>query len=494
MWIKRGLYTLQSISLALLLAAEAPAAEHTSYETPLDIGSRLELFVDDFLVDTLEGVEHKLHSPRSAGTVLAFDKPWEGVTSGNSVGVFQDGEIYRMYYRGSSHAGYALESLLQPGEKVIAEHPYGACYAESRDGIHWTRPSLGIVEFQGSKDNNIVWTGRGAGAFLPFKDPNPAASAQERYKAVGPDSGALYAFVSPDAIHWQEMQEKPIITDGAFDSPNLAFWDTVQQRYVCVYRDFINGVRTIKIATSSDFRNWTPGQWGEFGDAPSEHLYTNATRPYFRAPHIYLAFPRRFHPWKTMGPFNQAHAGGCSDAIFMSSRDTVHWNRYLEAFIRPGPDVRNWSHRSNTPAWGLLATAPDEISLFVERHYTFPSNHLERMVIRTDGFVSVHADYAGGELRTRPLIFQGENLILNFATSAAGSIRVEIQDVEGNPLPGFGLEDSPLIWGDQIEQTVTWERTHAKATSDKPLARIAGKPVRLRFVMKDADLYSLRFK
>ncbi len=78
------------------------------------------------------------------------------------------------------------------------------------------------------------------------------------------------------------------------------------------------------------------------------------------------------------------------------------------------------------------------------------------------------------------------------ATSRKGGWSVEIQDAQGNPLPGFTLEESPLIWGDEIEHTVRWERTHAKATSDKPLARIAGKPIRLRFEMKDADLYSLR--
>ena len=95
---------------------------------------------------------------------------------------------------------------------------------------------------------------------------------------------------------------------------------------------------------------------------------------------------------------------------------------------------------------------------------------------------------------TKPMIFDGDNLVLNFATSAAGSIRLEIQDAQGNPLPGFSLEESPLIWGDEIEHTVRWERTHAKATFDKPLARIVGKLVQLRFVMKDADLYSLRFR
>ena len=115
-------------------------------------------------------------------------------------------------------------------------------------------------------------------------------------------------------------------------------------------------------------------------------------------------------------------------------------------------------------------------------------------MLRTDGFVSAHTGYVGGELHTKPLIFEGENLLLNFATSAAGSIRIEIQDAQGNPLPGFAIEDSPLIWGDEIDHVVRWERSHSKATSEKPLARIAGKPVRLRFVMKDADLYSIRFR
>ena len=173
----------------------------------------------------------------------------------------------------------------------------------------------------------------------------------------------------------------------------------------------------------------------------------------------------------------------------------MHWDRrFLEAFVRPGRDRRDWMHRNNMMAAGLVPTGKGEMSLYISRHYNYPSAHVQRLVLRTDGLVSVRAGYAGGELIARPITFQREDLLLNYATSAAGSIRVEIQDIQGNPLPGFALEESPLIWGDEIEHTVRWERTHAKATSDKPLARIVGKPVRLRFVMKDADLYSLRFR
>jgi len=199
---------------------------------------------------------------------------------------------------------------------------------------------------------------------------------------------------------------------------------------------------------------------------------------------------------------------GISDVVFMSSRDFgATWDRrFMEAFVRPGRDRRNWTDRSNLPAWGLVETAPDEMSLYVVRNYNTPTVHLERLVLRTDGFVSAYAGYGGGELRTRPLVFRGDNLLLNYATSAAGHVRVEIQDLAGHPLPGLALEDCPLMFGDEIEQAVRWTRhipdagpypQYAKSmrrAAEQPLARLQGKPVRLRIVFKDADIYSLRFR
>jgi hypothetical protein len=111
----------------------------------------------------------------------------------------------------------------------------------------------------------------------------------------------------------------------------------------------------------------------------------------------------------------------------------------------------------------------------------------DRYTLRTDGFISVNAGADGGELRTKPLIFAGDALSINFSTGAAGSLRVEIQDASGQALPGFGLDDCQAVIGDAIERRVTW-----KNTSD--LAAIAGKPVRLRFAMRECDLYSFRFR
>ena len=482
------------VALIFPLALATSAAEVTDSKEPVDIGSRLELFVDDFLIDSMDGVSLKLHAPVSAGKIISFDRPWEGNTSDYHT-VFRDGDGYRMYYSGTSHPDYADQDQLRPDEKVVPQHGSVTCLIESRDGIVWSRPSLGLIEFQGSRDNNIVWKEEAGCCFAPFKDGNPDAPSGQLYKALGnvgswPKS-VLMAFVSPDGKRWSLASPEPAISDGKFDSLNVPFWDPVRHQYAAVYRDF-DGVRSLKYATSNDFLEWTPGQWAEYGNTAREELYTNATTPYFRAPHIYISLPKRFVPWRTFHSTNPYP--GVSEGVFMTSRDGVHWDRrFMEAYIRPGRDPRNWVHRCNMPAAGIVPTAEDEISLYVGRNNTYPSSHVERMVLRLDGFVSVHAGYAGGELITRSLVFQGDRLVLNFATSAAGSIRVEIQDVGGNPLPGFGLEESPLIWGDEIEHTVRWERSHTKATSDKPLAGIAGKPVRLRFVMKDADLYSLRF-
>ena len=482
---------------SLLLSVAAASANPPETIEPLDIGSRLELFVGDYLIESMKGVSLKLHEPQSAGKVLTFDRPWEGNLS-LAVGLHKHEGRYRLHYRGVSRAEYLRSSALRPGEALVPDHPTVFCVAESPDGIHWSRPSLGMYEFGGSRDNNIIQEGV---LGRPLLDPNPAVDPSELYKAttykrLSASSHGIFLWVSRDGIHWRKWRQEPLFTSSlpnAFDgNQNPVFWWEPEGQYVCFFRYMLGGVRSIIKTTSQDLRNWSERIPAKFGDTPLENFYVSAAHPYFRAPHILLGFPKRLVPRRKYHP--DTPGAGISDGIFMSSRDGVHWHRFMEAFIRPGRDERNWIHRTTFTVPGVIQTAADEISLFVSRNYTYPSAHLERMTLRIDGYVSINADYAGGEMVTKPLIFQGENLHLNFATSAAGSIRVEIQDAQGNPLPGFALAESPLIWGDEIEHTVRWARSHAKATSDKPLTRIVGKPVRLRFVMKDADLYSLRFR
>jgi len=197
-------------------------------------------------------------------------------------------------------------------------------------------------------------------------------------------------------------------------------------------------------------------------------------------------FPKRFLPERK---FDSDHpSSGLSDIVFMSSRDGLRWDRrFMEGFIRPGRDLKNWHERAIEVGSGIVPTGDGEMSLYMVANYRTSSVHIRRMTLREDGFVSVHAQYAGGEMTTKLLIFEGRELTINYSTSAAGSIRVEIQDAEGKPIPSFTFAESSEIYGDELERIVTWN-----GGSDVSL--LAGKPVRLRFVMKDVDLFSIRFR
>jgi len=177
-----------------------------------------------------------------------------------------------------------------------------------------------------------------------------------------------------------------------------------------------------------------------------------------------------------------------SDGVFMTSRGGTRYDRtFMEAFVRPGMDLRNWVSRANTAVLGVVPTGPGEMSLYVARHKGQPSHHIERLALRLDGFASVRASYAGGEMLTRPLTFSGRRLVINCSTSAAGSVRVEIQDLAGRAVAGRALAESIPIIGDEIDRAVAW-----KGGSD--LGALSGRPVRLRFVLKDADLYAIQFR
>lgn len=455
------------VAVALLCAtASLIAAE------PLDIGSRLELFVDDYVIGELQGdAKLHLHKPEPKQVVLVTGRPWEGNTCAYYT-VFRDGDLFRMYYRGS----HFDERAGKPAHREVT------CYAESRDGIHWEKPDLGLHEFAGSKRNNIVWDGIGTHNFTPFLDTNPRCPPGARYKAVGRGSGedkrALYALQSPNGIHWTLMDEAPVITKGAFDSQNLAFWDSVRGRYVEFHRQFRAGVREIMTSTSNDFLHWTDPVFLEYPETPAEQLYTNAIHAYERAPHIFIGFPTRFLPQR----------GNQVEPTLMASRDGRSFHRWRDALIPVTAPQDRDGNRSNYMAWGLvkLPGVEDEYSVYAtEAYYTGSDSRLRRFTFRVDGFVSVRVATEGA-LVTRPLRFSGNRLVVNFATSEQGSLRVEVQDEDGRPVEAFRLADCPEIRGDAVEHVVSW-----KPGAD--LGRLAGKTVRIRFQLRDADLYSFQF-
>ena len=456
----------------------------------IDLKSHRELFIDYFLIDRMEGTRLVLHEPRDEETVLKFDKPWEGPFCGYCT-VINNGDKYELYYRGISTAGRDGRS-----DETTS-------YAESNDGIHWKKPELGLFEVSGTLKNNVVLanTAPVTHNFSPFLDSKPGVDSNQRYKALGgTEKSGLIAFVSPDGIHWEKLQEQAVFDKGMFDSQNVSFWSAAENCYVCYFRTWTEadygGFRTVSRTTSTDFISWTEPEKMSFGDTPNEHLYTNQTHPYFRAPHIYIAIAARFMPGRKVVTDEQAkilnvnpkYYNDCSDAIFMTSRGGNIYDRtFMESFIRPGIGLQNWVSRSNYPVLNVVQTSPVEMSIYVNHDYAQPTAHIHRYSIRLDGFVSVKAPYQGGEMITKLFTFKGSKLLMNFRTSAAGEIRVEILDVDSNPIPGFSLDKSQTLIGNEIERVVVWEKKD-------DLRSLTGKPIRLRFVMKDADLFALKFE
>lgn len=459
---------------------------------PRRLGPAPELFVDDYLLAELRDCRRVLGRPHYEGPALAFDAPWEGLFSGN-ITVLQAEGLYRMYYRG----------MPTPGDGGDQEC---TCYAHSVDGIHWAKPELELFPTAAGQPTNRVLAGQAPCShnFCPFVDTRPGVPEDERFKAVaGIQPQGLFAFASPDGLRWRKLHPEPVITaaEFAFDSQNVPFWSEAEGCYVCYYRvwhglaqGWEHAYRWVARTTSEDFVHWTPAVEMRCDQPINEQIYTQQTHPYYRNPALYVALAARFWPDKRVLTDEQVAELGVapnyysdiSDVALMTSRGGDLYQRtFMESFLRPGPGLMNWVSRTNYPSLGVIPTGPGEMSFFAHRNYAQPTSHAARFSLRVDGFCSVQAGYGGGEALTHPLQLHGARLALNYATSAAGEIRVEVQDAAGQALPGFALDDCLPIVGDEIEREVRWG-------ADADLAMLVGQVVRLRIAMKDADLYSVR--
>lgn len=232
-------------------------------------------------------------------------------------------------------------------------------------------------------------------------------------------------------------------------------------------------------AESQDGIRWVKPDLGLFEFGGSKH-----NNIVWSGPSLDNFTPMKFHP---------RYGTAVTDGLFMSSRDGQRFYRFDQAFLRPGLERRdNWVYGDCYQSLGLLETpaadptAPPELTFYVgEDHWKGP-NKIRRYTLRMDGFASLSAR-SRGEFVTKLLTFRGKELTLNFSSSAAGHVRVELQDAVGRPLPGFGLADSDELFGDTLQRVVTWG-------NKSDVSALAGRPIRLRMALRDADIYSLRFQ
>lgn len=503
---------------ALLLAQPAPkfdaALLGSSYYTPLQLGSwplkvgpESQLFVDDFLIHSMPGVVRAAHEPvKYAGNpILTADRPWEkaGDVRANGTIVFDpEAQQYRMYYDGSHLVAY------------------------SKDGITWTKPSLGLVAFNGSKDNNIVFDYDGPSDLGSFiydpRDPDP----KRRWKAAifyydygenprfakdgglyGERSG-VYAFYSEDGLKWDGKAGQLIIPGRrgkmagstwpltGVDDVTTVTWDAQLGKFAAWMKvwDLADGryYRARAMALSDDFVHWSP-PWTvllpDKIDPPDLQFYGMTGWPYEG---MWLGMLRAFH---------SATANQPVDLQLVTSRDGVRWARANNRapFIPNGPDGSYDHGYHNDFTSGPIRMGDELYFYYASTAYGkawVPSDTKTGICLaklRVDGFASLHATSKPGDhfVITRPLDFTGRELVVN-AIADKGRVLVEVLSGETaddlKPIPGFTAADGVALTGRGIEQRVTW-KNHAD------LSALAGKRIRLKFQLEGlAGLYSFKIR
>lgn len=452
------------------------------------VGSERQLFIDDLFFESSHGVVLRVHPPRKTGErTLEGDRSWENASL-NWFNVLQEGSRLRMWY----------ECYDVPGWPTTNDTSF--CYAESKDGRVWTKPNLGLVEYQGSRSNNILFRTigpatahsrvHGSGLFV-----DPTAAPEARYKVVSQglfDQGfdapyRIAGMFSGDGFHWTRYPA-PICLVFA-DSQYGGDWDPRLKKFV-IYGRVSGRGRSLGRAESENFASFEPLQRVlevDDQDPPGSDLYNPAPLRYPHAAHAHFMFPSLFR-----------HEPQTLDIRMAASRDGVHWtwpervpfialgapgafdsgSLYMgQGLVRKGEEL--WQYFSGSPLRHDQAELENLTQPGKGRVYS-------RVVSRLDGWVSVDAGAAGGDFVTPPLTFAGNLLKLNVQVRRGGVVRVGLRDEGDQPIPGRDVADCLPIHGDDVDFVVRWK--HGRDVSGR-----AGKPTRLCVELKEASLYAFQF-
>ena len=464
-------------------------------QAPVDVGARKQLFLDGLFIESAQNVSLRVQPPHKTDEiVLRKEHPWEDALI-NWFGVMQDpGQIdkqakYRMWYEAYDVAGWPTGS------------DTSFCYAESRDGVHWTKPELGLCEYQGSKKNNVLFRDIGpAGAHsrvhgtCVFRDPTaPPASrykavSQGVFQSVGKPPHRIAGMFSADGLRWTRYAT-PICNVFA-DSQYSAFWDVRLKKYVLFGRVF-EPTTAVGRTESDEFSHFQPPQLvlqTNADDPPKSMFYNSAVMQYPFAERVYLMFPSRYDLSRET-----------LDIRLAVSRDGVHWSRPDQAVAWiPLGERGAWDSGSLYIGHGMLRVGDQLWQYYSGASMKHNETTLEnltqgkqerffsRIIIQLDRFVSVAADATGGTFVTPPLQFTGEALRINMQVAPGGSVRIGLLDENSQPVPGLGLTDCQPIEGDAIAHTVRWKQGNS-------VAMRSGKPTRMQVELKDARLYAFLF-
>jgi len=253
-------------------------------------------------VDVPFGVRITQEAARKTRPWLPPDQPWEQSISWCTV--LKEGARYRCWYQ--TRLNPAPQDLAMSDGRGMELKGSALAYAESTDGLVWTKPALNVLSYNGTTQNNLVSPYANGGSV--FRDDH--GPPEERYKAFHFDelpraeTGApaassklygLYAVTSPDGYRWKR-HSKPLIRYFS-DTDNIAAWDSLLGKYVGFFRHHFSE-RTISRAETDDFWNWPPPQpllYSDPQDAPADDYYTSGYTVYPDDPSLRLLFAAIYH-------------------------------------------------------------------------------------------------------------------------------------------------------------------------------------------------------
>ena len=454
------------------------------------------LFLDPATVTQLENASLHVNPPQQRDLVIRPDQPWEQLMISFFLTVREEEGKLRMWY------------ICRDKEN----HP-NVAYAESTDGLQWTKPHLGIVEYAGNTENNLVGLNSLEG--VVFRDPNAPATEHYSYITHLITEG-MVRFHSPDGLHWNRAAA-PLVGIGA-DTQNVTFWDERLQKYVLYLRGWYRGAdkknyrKIVRAETSSistplgveplesSLQLWGKDKVKVFGeefptvfaadekDAPNSDVYNISAQPYPLDPQWYVGFPSMFQREKST-------SDGRLEIQFTGSRDGVTWHRYDRApYVTPG---LAGSDSANMVFMGTgLVVRGDEIWMYgtglQSRHGDREARKLRtdgviyRYFQRVDGFVSLDFGSSGKGV-TAPAKVTGNHLLVNVDTAALGRLAIGLQDESGQPIEGFSVEDCNILRTNSTHAQVSW-KGHENVSS------LNGKIVKLVLQGEHAKLFSYRFE
>ncbi len=488
-------------------------------EKPLTIGGTRQLFIDDHIIESLDGVAKKLNQPtkHSGNPVLSRiseGKPaWEAGMPLSFASVLYDERqrLFKMWYSLHRGSGGDEESVL--------------CFATSPDGIRWHKPLLGMFEYRGTKKNNIVMphSGLACGVFIDPRETDPA----KRYKMVHMwRDYKVYASHSADGLRWTPYNggQPVFFKSPGHDSHMIAYWDKALGKYVAIIRDRTGRIRDVRPRLVSDAagrRGWRKLWDPQKNRSPENHSIRRVSQiespdfVHWTGYRVILGADAddplnqdQFYNMEVL-PYENLRIGlmtvfsydpdRCRGAVQLTfSRNGRNWHRtanrdvFLPLSQRPG----DFDWGGIYPLQAPLVVG-DEIWIYytgvgVDHNHRPPPNvmgfpnGIGLAKLRLDGFVSVDAGANEGTLTTRPFVFGGNKLVIN-AKPRTGRVLVEILDADGKPLAGFNKHDCDPVHEDHIRQTISWN-------GESDLASVAGNPIKLRFYLKNAKLFSFRLR